>query len=184
MWRDLGRPFMADSRGSLCSPKAGFGRIRLLQRRATYGLSCELTQPARTAVHRSERNIRTVWFRGTVDVAQRRARRAEISEADVEHRRCRPTRKNCRPATAQRTVSCAIDPKRTSSILVRASNCQCCLARLQVTRSGQAVRADHSLASNEEAAERRGRDTANTVSVLSDRASISPPCALAISRAM
>ena len=39
-------PFMADSRGSLCSPKAGFGRIRLLPRRAAYGLSCELTQPA------------------------------------------------------------------------------------------------------------------------------------------
>ena len=37
---------LADSRGSLCSPKAGFGRIRLLPRRAAYGLSCELTQPA------------------------------------------------------------------------------------------------------------------------------------------
>jgi hypothetical protein len=42
------RPEMADSRGSLCSPKAGFGRIRLLPRRAAYGLSCELTQPAMT----------------------------------------------------------------------------------------------------------------------------------------
>src|SRR5215475_3755719 len=40
------RRLLADSRGSLCSPKAGFGRIRLLPRRAAYGLSCELTQPA------------------------------------------------------------------------------------------------------------------------------------------
>lgn len=40
---------MADSRGSQCSPKAGFGRIRLLPRRAAYGLSCELTQPAITS---------------------------------------------------------------------------------------------------------------------------------------
>ena len=40
------RPVVADSRGSRCSPKAGFGRIRLLPRRAAYGLSCELTQPA------------------------------------------------------------------------------------------------------------------------------------------
>src|SRR5215813_5568734 len=39
---------MADSRGSLCSPKAGLGRIRLLPRRAAYELSCELTQPATT----------------------------------------------------------------------------------------------------------------------------------------
>src|SRR5262245_34623628 len=39
---------MADSRGSLCSPKAGLGRIRLLPTRAAYELSCELTQPATT----------------------------------------------------------------------------------------------------------------------------------------
>ena len=44
---------LADSRGSLCSPKAGFGRIRLLPRRAAYGLSCELTQPATTGRPRS-----------------------------------------------------------------------------------------------------------------------------------
>src|SRR5262245_15661218 len=39
-------PLLADSRGSLCSPKAGFGRLRLLPRKAAYGLGCELTQPA------------------------------------------------------------------------------------------------------------------------------------------
>ena len=32
------RRLLADSRGSLCSPKAGFGKIRLLPRRAAYGL--------------------------------------------------------------------------------------------------------------------------------------------------
>jgi len=47
---------MADSRGSLCSPKAGFGRIRLLPRRAAYGLSCELAQPANTWHSRLQKN--------------------------------------------------------------------------------------------------------------------------------
>ena len=34
---------LADSRGSLCSPKAGFGRIRLLALRAAYGLRTHAT---------------------------------------------------------------------------------------------------------------------------------------------
>ena len=42
------RLVMADSRGSVCSPKAGFGGIRLLARRAACGLGCELTQPAKS----------------------------------------------------------------------------------------------------------------------------------------
>ena len=73
-WAASGESATADSRGSVCSPKAGFGRIRLFPRRAACGLNCELTQPAvqrsprrpasmRTALSKSS-DYRWAWLHG------------------------------------------------------------------------------------------------------------------------
>ena len=78
---------VADSRGSLCSPKAGFGRIRLLPRRAAYGLSCELTQPAM-----SGHSPMSLLCFGRRRRPRTRGRRSSLSAAHCRERAATPLR--------------------------------------------------------------------------------------------